>query len=64
MLRGTARTPSPGAAASPKSLTKVALATEPVWGRNPANQPKFILPIISLRHIDTSLWQNQSRPSA
>jgi len=29
-----------------------------------ANQPKFIPSIISLCHLATSLWQNQSRPSA
>jgi hypothetical protein len=44
--RSTARTPlPPGAAASPKRLTRVAylqLATEPVWARNPDSQPNKV----------------------
>jgi hypothetical protein len=44
--------PPPGAAASPKRLTKVAylrFANEPVWARNPDSQPtKVIPPILSL----------------
>jgi len=36
--------PSPGAAASPKRLTKVAFATEPVWAQNPDSEPTKVYP--------------------
>ena len=45
--RGTARTPLPGAAASPKRPSYVAFlhyATQPVWARNPDSQPTKVNP--------------------
>jgi len=45
--RGTVRTPPPGAAASPKRLTKVAylqFETEQVWVQNPDSQPTKVYP--------------------
>jgi len=39
--------PPPGAAASPKRLTKVSylrFATEPVWAQNPDSQPTKVYP--------------------